>query len=685
MARTPDQSTSTTLFPDSAVIRIGTGTDMDKMDDGTWNAVSIDAYNTIRASIDARDTLEQNLRTWLALVEADVSDEDEADDRWEDCANLFIPTPSIELNAMVSYLAAQIFTNRFIIVTGNTEEAAQTAPDVERYYNAEIMRERGETTWYNDLLTTLYLGLRDGACPLGLTWNKTVKKVLTPVFDTVFDTDPETGEQTPRLDKNGEIVSQRRMVEQTITTYDDVQDEPLQLRDFGLIPSTAPSVNAAVAAWKTVWFYEDQLKAMCQEGEDGTPPLMKWDECDKALSYVPSGSDEVASDSQGSYNKTMGRQVDTGLGQGSLTSPQFKNRGPIKCFQLHTRQFDFNGDGDVEENVIWIHEQSQRMLGWCPDEYVVAERPFKIFCPFPRPGSAFGYSLIEWLAALTAEINAIHNQRRDAIDLHLSPPFLEKPSVEITNKGRKWGPNATWYTDDMDAIKVLQLPPLPPDSTQEEASLQQIVGRVTGNDAPAIGVQSSGRRSATESRQRQAAQSTRSGLVAMRFRHFCRSWINYTHRLKLQYLQDNPSYTVGDQKYTVSREVLARDYKIDIAGASDPVDAATRRQEFMAFFGILAKVPQVAGKPTRFHRLLQKFCDVFDIVDADAIIGTDQDAAEEEQQLQAQQAAAAAQAGQPGAQPGQPPGQPGARPGAAPPKPNNGARPGLEGLVGGAA
>lgn len=670
MAKTPDQSTSTTLFPDSAVIRIGTGTSMADMDDGTWNAVSIDAYQTVRASIDARNTLEQNLRNWLALVEADISDEDAADDRWEDCANLFIPTPSIELNAMVSYLALQVFTNRFIIVTGNTDDAAQTAPQVERYYNAEIMRERGETTWYNELLTTLYLGLRDGACPTKLTWNKTVKKVLTPVFDTVFDTDPVTEEQTPRTDKNGEIVSERRMVEQTITTYDDVMTEPLQLRDFGLIPPTAPSVNAAVAAWTTVWFFEDQLRAMCDDD------LLKWEECDKALSYVPSGTDEVASDSQGSYNKTMGRQVDTGIGQGSLTSKQFKNRGPIKCFQLHTRQFDFNGDDDVEENVIWIHEQSMRMLGWSPDEYVVPERPFKIWCPFPRPGMAFGYSLIEWLAAVTAEINAINNQMLDAADLHISPPFLEKPSVEITNKGRKWGPNATWYTDDMEAIKVLQLPPIPQEGPQLLSSLNQVVGRITGNDAPAVGVQSSGKRSATEARQRQAAQSTRSGLVAMRFRHFARGWINYIHRLKLQYLPENPSFSVGDQHFTVSREVLARDYKIDIAGASDPVDAGTRKTEFLGFVMSIMKIaPAVVGKPTRLHRLLQKFCDVYDVVDADAIIGTDQEAVQDEQQMQQQQAQQAAQAA------AQPPGQAAAKP---PGQNGAAARPGIEALLGGA-
>lgn len=664
-----DLTTTTTPFPAEPDLKLSTGAKA--LSDEIWNAVSIDGYQTVRASIDARSALEENLRTWLAIVESDLDSEDVANDRWEDCSNLLIPVGPTQLQAMVSYLALQVFTNRFIIVSGNTKEAAETAAQVERYFNAELMRQREETTWYNDLLTTLYLGLRDGTCVLESMWEKTVSTKLTPVFDQVFEDDPDNpGQQVPKFDENGEPVSERRMVEQEVTEYDDVRVVPISLKNFGVIPATAPSIEKAVAVWKVVWLMEDELDAMAEASKEPNSGLhFDREEVERALQYSPVGTDEVSSDSQGSYEKTAGHQIETGLAQGTMVSPTFKNRGPIKCFQLHTKQHDFNGDGKPEENVLWIHELSQRMIGWCASEYLAPERPFHAWCPFPRPEAFNGYSLIEWLAPLIAEISAIHNQRRDAIDLHISPPFIEKPSAEVMNKGKRWGPNETWLSDDKDAITVLTLPQMPPDAMQEEMNLLMYVGQVTGNDSPALGVQSSGRRSATETKQRESAQQNRSGLVAMRFRHFARRWINFVWRLKLQYLSDNVSFTGSDdQKYTLSRQTLAKDYGINIAGASDPVDATTRRTEMTMFASTIVKLyPQIAQKPTQMHRLLEKFCDAYDIVDADSIIGTDEEAQQMEQQMQ-QAMAAQQQQGQPG-QPGQggPPGQT-PQNGAAPPR-----------------
>ena len=261
MAKKPDLPTSSTLFPREPILKIATGAPA--LDAEEWTALSTDVYQTIRASIDARATLEANLRTWLALVESDIDNQDAENGRWEDCANLLVPIVPSQLNAMVSYLALQVFTNRFIIVTGNTPEAAKTAPQVERYFNAELMRQRGETTWYNDLLTTLQLGLRDGTCALESVWERKVSKRLTPVFDQEFETNPETGEETPKFDGDGNPVTKRRMVEQTVVEYDDVKTTPKQLKDFGLIPATAKSVESAVGAWTTEWLMESDLRAMC--------------------------------------------------------------------------------------------------------------------------------------------------------------------------------------------------------------------------------------------------------------------------------------------------------------------------------------------------------------------------------------------------------------------------------------
>lgn len=664
MAKKPSLDASSTLFPAEPIIKISTAapalSDEDKV------SLGLDLYNAAQAAYASRSILDENLKRFTALYECAIA-QDSDNERWQDSANLCLPIIPSELDAMVSYLSAQVFVQRFIIVSGNTDEASAEAPSVERYYNAELVRKRGQTTWLNDLKTVLHLGLRDGTAVLEAVWRRTKRKRLTPVFEPVVD--EATG--LPQIGDDGEVVTSRRMVEQNVVEYNDVHLEPILLKDFYLVPSESESVDDAVSCFKIEWLIESRLNEMVEED------LLWPDAVEKALSYVQTGTTEVASDQQGDYDKTAGGQVDTALGQGSMASRFFKNRGPIKVQRHHSSAFDLNGDGIPEENVFWVHEDSQTLLGWCPYEYVVPERPFFSWCPFPRPGRFYGYSLVERLADLVAEINAIHNQRRDAGDLALSPPLIEKQGVEIQNKGMRWGPNARWVSEDPDAIKPLQLPPVPQSAFEEEQLLNTYVSKLTGQSVPTLGAQSSGRRSATEMRQQQAAASTRHLNVAMNFRYFCRNVFDFIHRLKLQYLPDNPTFNEGTQKYTVPRQVLAMDYRIEVSGASDPVDAASRRQEVMAAIGILSKFPDVMQHATRRHRLLKRFVESLDWADVDALIGTDQEAAEQEQQEQMMALAAAQQqagGGQPGA-----PGKPGTPPPQHPQQPALGAH-----LTGGA-
>ena len=627
---------SSTLFPKDALISISHGAG--KLDAEEWNSLGIDLWSNIQTAINSRSTLEQNLQIWTALYEMDIPDSGD-DERWEDSANIFIPVVPSELDAMVSYLAAQIFVQRFIIVSGNTQAAADSSNQVERYYNAELVRKRGQTTWLNDLKTVMHLGLRDGTAILEAVWRTDRRKQLTPVFEPVMDADGIS----PLMDSNGQPVTKRIMVEQMVTRYDDVQFEAVLLKDFLIMPSESCSIDDAIGVAKAEWPTEARLMEMVKD------ELLDEEEVEKALSYVPSGTSDVSGDRQGTYDKEIGGQIDIGEGMGSTTSKFFANRGPIKMWRVHSCAYDMNRDGIPEENVFWIHEGSNRMIGWAPYEYVVPERPFFSWSPFPRPKRFYGYSLVERLADLQAEINAIHNQRRDAIDLHLSPPFLEKQGVEIQNKGMRWGPNAKWIVEDHDAITVLQIPQMPPDAAQEEALLNSYVAKLTGNDAPQLGAGSATRRSATEAKQKQAASTVRSTNVSMNFRYFCRNVFDFVHRLKLQYLPDNPDFFEGDQKYAVSRDVLARDYRIEVAGASDPLDANSRRMEAQALFAQLSQYPDIMQDAVKRYELLKMFLEANDIV-PDKLAGTEQEAKQkqqQEQQMAQMQAQAAAQGGQP--------------------------------------
>jgi hypothetical protein len=255
--------------------------------------------------------------------------------------------------------------------------------------------------------------------------------------------------------------------------------------------------------------------------------------------------------------------------------------------------------------------------------------------------------------------------------LTLNPPLVENQAVEMNNKGVSWGPNVKWTCEgDVDkAIKFLQVQIPTLEAMQNAGWLDQMVAKVTGQANPQLGVQSSGRRSATEMRQQQAAQSTRSSDIAMNFRYFCRNVFNFAHRLKLNYIETNQSFTDQDEKLTVSRQDLAKDNRIEVAGASDPVDATTRRTDMLTLVGTIAKMfPGVMQDPVKARWLLQKLVDAWDLAGTDILLGSDEEAQQQKKAMIAQQQQMAqAQAAGSGAPGGgqQPPGPPqnGAPPG----------------------
>jgi hypothetical protein len=620
---------TTTIAPKDAQIRVHTGAK--KLTEDEWFEVATDVYSSIVAARGARDNLEENLKAWLSLYELEVQ---ETDYPWDGAANLVVPIIPTELDAMRSYIVSTVFVPRLIMVHGMDDDAAKGSALVERYKNYQLteLRRDGQC-WYETLaMTIVHLALRDGTAVAYTPWNQRIEAKNLVSFSPKLD---EEGD--PVIDDDGEVVKER-IITQTKERINEASIIPVQLKDISLVPAESRSPDSAVAVNLTLWMYEEDMRALVAE------ETFDKEKVEEILMYGESGTSDVAGDPQGSEDKDIGGQIDVGQAQGSQTSRFFKNRGPFKIIQQHSRQRDMNEDGIVEENVFWIHEKSQIMAGWMPWEYMAHGRPFHTYSPLPRPDRFEGYSLIERLCDLVGEINSIHNQRRNEIDLRLSPPLLEQEGESLRNKNNAWGPGIKYKVSDIDkSYKQLQLASLPPDSWQEEQLDNVYVSKITGQDASAVGAQSSGRRTATEKRQQQAAQSTRANTMAQLFRFFLRKLFTYIHQLELQYLEDDPKFVRGKSRFTIPREVLAQNYRIDIAGASDPVDAASRRQEVMAMVGIISKFPDIAQSAKRRYALLRLILEAFQRPDIESLIGTEQEAAQAEQQEAAQRAAQAQQ------------------------------------------
>jgi hypothetical protein len=599
----------------------------------------------VQAALEARQAgLEQNLADWHDMYEMLV---EETDWPWVNAANLFVPMIPSELEGLLSYIAGQVLIPHLFMVTGNTEQAEQTAHLVERYYNAEYKRQRGDTTWFEEFKKWLHLGLRDGTAYMEVLWKYEKAQKRVNQRNQRMENDSQ-GIPAPVLDDEGKPIYdvQEVMVDDV---YNDVDLRAVGLRNVLTLPAEAESIEKAVAVIKVEYLYEDQLQKLVRAG------VLDEDEVEAALAWVPTGATELAASQQPINTYTAGDQIGIGIGQGSNTSKFFRNRGPIEVYRVHTRQYDLDMDGTPEENIIWVHSTSWRMLGFMRYEYFNGLRPFFPITPFPRPDELLGFSLVERLTGLQNELNAQRNARLNEGNIRLSGAWLVKKGSPAEDEDWAFGPNAKIpYDQDPNEITRMNLGELPQFSFAEENIIKQDARGYTGMSQPAMAQQNSSRRSATEARQQQAATQTRTGLIAMCFRMAIRPVINFVHDLKKQYLTTDQQVTDGQGRFTLPLPVLNQDYAIDITGASDPIDAVSRRTETLGAVDLFMKFPSIQTNPLKQYYLLRKIAHTFGWADVDQIIGTEQEALQQAQ-------AAAQQAAMQGQQPGQP-GQPGQHP-----------------------
>jgi hypothetical protein len=533
--------------------------------------IAMNLRMSIQAALGDRQAYDLNLPAWNRTYEALPLTNQWSP--WENASNLHIPFAATQMDAFVAYVAATALgTPRFYLVHGLTPEGQAGAPQIERYYNNELMRYRRFTpTWHAQHVEWIRYGARDGLGTMQCLWRKTKELMRVVTWNDRYD--EITG--MPVLGPSGQPVRDKAVNSLEVDGYNDVELTPIGGRNLILIPANAKSIQEAAAAVVVEYIYEDRAMEFVRAG------IWDADEVEAALSYTPNGTSELTSSQQPISPYTAGEQISTGNAQGAQVIPTWKMRGPIEVYRCHTRQFDFDGDNQVEENIVWVHSKSWRALG--PPmrfEYWDQIRPLIEYAPLPRLENAQGFSLIERLAFADEEISRIWNQRNNVVDRNMTAPLLRAPGVDIEDDDMSWGLNRVWEARK-DDISVLQLPDVTPPTYEQEQSIKNYAQEFTGLSNPMLGQQNSGRRTAKEMSMIAAASNTRMNLIVMQYRIACRALINYIHRLNQQYKGngEQPSLDQRTARFQIDPMLLTLDVQIDVAGASDPVDEAARRTE----------------------------------------------------------------------------------------------------------
>ena len=600
------------------------------LDDETLSRLGNTLYVTITASLADREILDETLDYWYSLLEMWAPPRTVP---WPNSSSVFIPLVPTHFETLAAQISQQVFSQRLFLVSGNTPESAIKAHEVEHYYNTKA-QQLDLIEQYEQLKN---IGLRDGLGVLGVTWRRTKQRQKIAVWEDARD-----AAGTKVIDLRARKPKRtRKMYDVDVTAYDNVQMTPIEARDFGIIPSWQTDINEAHAVWWKVYLDEIMLRQGVNNGY-----FIK-EECERALRFVTAGTSERSYDQQGVQTVTLGGKIEVGAEEGVTDFSLGQMRGPLEIMEIHSRQFTFKTDefgNEIPiEYVFWLHLQSQRVIGYKAYEYFLPERPFVTFAPLPRPRRVFGWSLIERLAPMQAEVNNLWNGRNDVVELITRPPLYQRAGAKIiTPNGKGWSPGVMWEVSAPDDVGFIGGPAGRAidlsSSVEQEDRLLNFANLVTGATSNMQGSVNSGRRTAREVNASNSFASIRVGYIAQRLRTAIRKSFWMWHMLQQQYGPDEETVSVRvlgmPQPLTIDKATLSLDYTLDVAGSSGQLDQQLRAEQALQMYLLLKDDPDIAGDAIKRYKLKLMLFDAYNRTDTVAILGTDQEAMQRQQSEQ---------------------------------------------------
>lgn len=590
-------------------------------------SIGVDLMQQINQGLSDRTAYNINLDLSLALY---LGHTESKEIPWPKSSNVFIPLTKEMVDTICARLASLVFQQRFVVVNGNTEDGAAAQARVERYMNAEIARHN----WTDPLWTWMFQSLLYGTGVLGVFWKRKVSKRKKLHFEQKVD--EETG--TPLIDPiSGDPIIQKVLKSEPLVEYDDVVLQPIPLKEFVVFPSWAPTIDDALGCARKVRLSEQQLNAMVRAG-------VCWEkEVEIVLSYHTEGIDERPEDQQGTYPVTDDGTINISGGVTNI-APYRRQRGPITAWMVHTNQYDLDKDGEFEEHVFFVHEESQRCFGHDPYKYWHGKRPYIMNTPMPNDQIIYGTSVPMSVAALQSEMNTKENQKNDAIDRALSPILIRAEGMTCLSGDNETGPDAQWSVQGIsvqEAAMYLTTPEPPLSTWQEQQWLYERAMTLLGLNSPMMGAQSSGRRTAREVGAQMASAGVRLDLIANRLRQACQQMLQQVVELKIQYGPDENPTTVNQdgvpRRLMVSKQDLASDLDYNVVGAGGPLDRQARAQDMMILYTLLMRNPLVVQSMARVYGVTQMMLQEHDRPDVQALIGSMEEAQQMDQQRQQQQ------------------------------------------------
>lgn len=282
--------------------------------------------------------------------------------------------------------------------------------------------------WEQVVDQDIWMFVGDGTSITKQYWLKDVRKF----------TDVEEEVRRPiQLDEEGYPLMDEKEIEKEEVLYDCPILENVKLEDLYIIGRKATDCDDADMVCHSQQYTKSDLIKMAKLG------FFFQEQVDAVIAVEPA----INNPSPNRMN-TAAKQLDdftTGLNKlGSLAGTRTYN-----IYETYLR-YDIDDDGIDEELVVWVEDNSKRVLRITYLERVGpgSKRPFVVKKFIPQNEGPYGKGLGEVLYGLGNEIDYLHNQRLDYGTLQNLPFFFYRAASGLNPISLKLGPGMGVPVDD---------------------------------------------------------------------------------------------------------------------------------------------------------------------------------------------------------------------------------------------
>lgn len=398
--------------------------------------------------------------------------------RWPGAADLISYIVTVSVDAMRARMVKTIFDEPFYIVEGFGDSAskAQFVEEIDQWW---VEQERLQTKQADVIHTSLI----DGTCIFEVAERSQKRKTRqqedvaleldgdgAPILDDkhqpTLKRHPETGDFVPP--QEGEP-SASVVVERMKTTRKGPQYRIVNLRDFVFLPGHAKDESEVWGKAKRFTRRVPELKALEKLGVYENVDQLGTMSDVQPTGYVIRDGQQIAAQDGDSVEKEL--------------------------WELQVL-LDLDEDG-IEEYYLVTLSKEHRVLLRCQHDDLGQER-YLAYIPFRKPGSMYGYSLVQKILTIAEEHTAVRNMIADRSSLVTNAPLTRVQGALWDPIEQPFGPGRVLDVRDHNEVKAMQIPDVPQSAVLRENSILQAHERVSGQNDIAIGGSPEVGRTATE-------------------------------------------------------------------------------------------------------------------------------------------------------------------------------------------